>query len=58
MVVDVSSCLFEVPQLRALVVALAVTHDREYELNIYIIITIIMVVDVRLDCWIDLQSVE
>ena len=54
MVVDVSSCLFEVPQLRALVVALAVTHDREYKLDIYIIITIIMVVDVGLDCWIDL----
>jgi hypothetical protein len=35
------SCLsFEVLQLRALVVALAVTHSRKYKLDIYIIICI------------------
>ena len=33
------SCLsFEVPQLRVLVVALAVTHSRKYKLDIFIII--------------------
>jgi hypothetical protein len=39
------SCLsFEVPQLRVLVVALAVTHSRKYKLDIYIIIKLVVLV--------------